>query len=104
MDFTTNFSELNLDLSIESIIKKLRPVIIMSNNIINKFNSDVFIIPLTSIIQKVSFYQYLIKKDENNNLEKDSKALILQSLFVNKEYRLKKRIDKISENEFRKII
>ena len=62
-----------LDPAVGSEIQKTRPVIIVSNNINNKYNSVVTIVPITSNVTKIFPFEVFIKKGIAG-LPKDSKG------------------------------
>jgi mRNA interferase MazF len=62
-----------LDPAVGSEIQKTRPVIIVSNNINNKYNSVVTIVPITSNVTKIFPFEVFIKKGVAG-LPKDSKG------------------------------
>ena len=106
IDYTFNFSQINNNkFEIESQIKKLRPSIILSNNIQNEFNNRIIVAPLTSksieIINKP--FEILIEKEKSNGLDQDSKLLLQFLLSIDKNFRLVKKLGKVEENKIREI-
>lgn len=63
----------SLDPTIGNEINKTRPVIVISNDINNKFSNTVTVIPLTSNTIKIYPFEVFIKRGIAN-LPKDSKA------------------------------
>ena len=63
----------NLDPTIGVEIKKVRPVVVVSNNAINQRSQLVIIVPLTTNIERLSPSHVLIPRGEGG-LEQDSKA------------------------------
>jgi mRNA interferase MazF len=61
-----------LDPTIGGEIKKTRPVVVVSNNINNKYNKTVSILPITSNTEKVYPFEVYVGKGIGN-LPKDSK-------------------------------
>jgi mRNA interferase MazF len=61
-----------LDPTIGGEIKKTRPVVVVSNNINNKYNKTVSILPITSNTDKVYPFEVYVGKGIGN-LPKDSK-------------------------------
>ncbi len=74
----------NLDPTIGVEIKKLRPVIIMSNNVINQRSRLVIVVPITTNIKHFSPSHVLIPKGESG-LAKTSKALAEQIRAIDKQ-------------------
>ena len=63
----------NLDPTIGVEIKKVRPVVVVSNNVINQRSQLVIIVPLTTNVERLSPSHVLIPRGEGG-LEQDSKA------------------------------
>jgi mRNA interferase MazF len=82
-----------LDPTIGSEIQKTRPVLVVSNDNNNKFNSVVSVLPLTSNVAFVADFEVFISKGEGN-LPKDSKAKADQIRTLDKQ-RLVKKIGKL---------
>lgn len=61
----------NVDPTIGSEIKKLRPALVVSNNMANQYSSLVTILPITSNTNNVYPFEVLLKKDLSG-LKKDS--------------------------------
>lgn len=106
IDYTFKFSQIDKsEFEIENQIKKLRPSIILSNNIQNQFSDRIIVAPLTSksieIVNKP--FEVLIIADKNNGLEKDSKLLLQFLLSVDKNSRLVKKLGEIEENKLKEI-
>jgi mRNA interferase MazF len=85
----------NLDPTIGVEIKKTRPVIVVSNNMINRYSQLVIIIPLTTNIARLSPSHVLISKPEGG-VDRDSKALTEQIRAMDKQ-RLIAKIGTLSE-------
>lgn len=104
VNYTFNFSN-HSEFEIESQIKKLRPSVILSNNIQNEFNNRVIVAPLTSKETNIvnSPFEVLIKENKESNLDRDSKALLNFLVSIDKEFRLVKHIGVISEFEMKKV-
>ncbi|MBC8235378.1 type II toxin-antitoxin system PemK/MazF family toxin [bacterium] len=64
----------NLDPTIGAEIKKTRPCVIVSNNMINRYRQIVVVVPLTSNVQHLSPSHLFIPKGIAN-LDQDSKAV-----------------------------
>ena len=82
-----------LDPTVGSEIQKTRPVLVVSNDRNNKFNSVVSILPLTSNTTFVTDFEIFIPKGIAN-LPKDSKAKADQIRTLDKQ-RLVKKIGKL---------
>ena len=92
----------SLDPTIGHEIKKLRPAIIIQNDIGNKYSPMTIIAPITSQhTEKVFPIEVLITK-ENAEIEKTSKVLLNQIRAVDKE-RLIKRIGRLDEDTVEKV-
>lgn len=85
----------NLDPTIGVEIKKTRPIIVVSNNMINRYSQLVIIIPLTTNIARLSPSHVLIPKPEGS-VDRDSKALTEQIRAMDKQ-RLIAKIGTLSE-------
>jgi len=101
IDYTYNYDPNRLDDSdfeIETDIKKLRPSVIISNNLQNQFDKDIFVIPITSFdLEEIDeFFEILLLKDNVNNLTKDSKILIKSLRPINKKFRLKRYCGRVN--------
>jgi len=82
----------NLDPTIGAEIKKTRPCVIVSNNMINQYRQVVVVVPLTSNIQHLS-PSHLFMPKGIANLDQDSKAVTEHIKSVDK----KRLIHKIGE-------
>ncbi|WP_373493024.1 type II toxin-antitoxin system PemK/MazF family toxin [Aquiflexum sp.] len=80
----------------------LRPIVILSGNLLNKYLSVVISAPLTS---KIKNYQGnpVIKPNDRNGLTKNSELLMFHIQSISKE-RLVRRIGEISSNELAKAL
>lgn len=76
----------------------IRPVLIRSNNTFNLFSPIVWIIPISSQINKYSPVHVFIERNYENGLKKDSIALIEQMKPIGK-YQLISRIGKINSSK-----
>ena len=82
-----------LDPTVGSEIQKTRPVLVVSNDKNNKFNSVISILPITSNTAYVADFEVFISKGVAN-LPKDSKAKADQIRTLDKQ-RLVKKIGKL---------
>ena len=77
------------ELEIESLIKKIRPSLIVSNDAQNEFDIEVIVVPLSSQELKIIRpHELLIKKSEENGLDEDSKLLFNRLRNIEKDTRL----------------
>ena len=72
-----------LNPTVGSEIQKTRPVLIVSNDIANKYSELVTIVPITSQVKKVYNFEVFIDKDKSG-LNKDSKATCHQIRTISK--------------------
>lgn len=73
----------NFDPAKGSEIKKIRPAIIVSNDLCNKYSETITVVPLSSKIDKVYPFELLLKKGEGG-LPLDSKAKANQIKTIDK--------------------
>jgi mRNA-degrading endonuclease toxin of MazEF toxin-antitoxin module len=77
------------ELEIESLIKKIRPSVVVSNDTQNEFDLEIITAPLSSKeLEIIEPYELLIKKNKENGLEVDSKVLFNRLRNVEKDTRL----------------
>lgn len=74
----------DLDPTVGAEIKKRRPVVIVSNDLNNRFNTVVTVLPVTSSIRTLKDFEVFLPK-EVSGLSKDSKAQAQQVRTVSKE-------------------
>ena len=91
----------DLDPTVGSEIAKKRPVLLVSNDINNRFGSTVTIVPLTSSTDKVYPFEVLLVTGEGG-LRNESKAKANQIRTIDKR-RLGSRIGKLSDNKVREV-
>ena len=84
----------NLDPTIGVEIKKARPVVVVSNNVINQRSQLTIVVPLTSNVDRLSPSHVLIPRGEGG-LDQDSKALTEQIRAMDKQ-RLTSKIGVLS--------
>ena len=76
---------------------KMRPVVVIQNDIGNRYSPTTIVVPLTSKQKKKSMKTHvLIKKTKENGLSEDSVALCEQVRTIDKS-RIKTKIGKISD-------
>ncbi len=63
--------------TVGSEISKIRPVLVVSNDLNNRFSETITILPITSNVNKIYPFEVFIKAGEGN-LPKDSKIKINQ--------------------------
>jgi|SRR4051794_1066392 len=77
------------ELEIESKIKKIRPSLIVSNDAQNEYDLEIIAVPLSSQkLGQIEPYELLIKKNKENGLDEDSKALFNRLRNIEKDTRL----------------
>lgn len=91
----------NLDPTVGVEIKKTRPVIVVSNNVINKYSPLVVVVPLTTNISKVS-PSHVVFKEGIGGLNKPSKVLTEQIRAMDKQ-RLHKKLGSLRKDELKKL-
>ncbi len=82
-------------------MKKLRPVLIISNNIANRFSSLITILPITSNTEKVHPFEVFIPAGEGR--EKNSKVCCQQIRTISKERLQKERLSQISKTQLQQV-
>jgi mRNA-degrading endonuclease toxin of MazEF toxin-antitoxin module len=92
-------------LEIESYIKKIRPSAIVSNDVQNEYDEEIFAVPLSSQeLEIIRPHELLIKKNKENGLDKDSKILFNRLRNVEKNTRLgDKRIGVLDEETMKEV-
>jgi len=86
----------NLDPTIGVEIKKTRPVIVVSNNMINRHSHLVIVVPVTTNVARLSPSHVFLPKGEGG-LSEDSKALTEQIRAMDKQ-RLTGRLGRLSRS------
>ncbi len=77
------------ELEIESLIKKIRPSLVVSNDAQNEFDLEIIVVPLSSQeLEQIEPYELLIKKNKENGLDEDSKILFNRLRNIEKDTRL----------------
>ena len=74
---------------------KIRPAIIVTNNIANQFNSTLMVVPLSSNVDRIYSFQLLLTA-EVTRLDHDSKAQVEQMRAVSKS-RFGERLGRVSD-------
>src|SRR6266487_3470118 len=73
-------------------IGKIRPALVISNNVQNEFDDQIIVVPLTSEPQEIVIdrpFTVLIEVSKNNGLEKTSKILLNRVQTIDIEKRLR---------------
>lgn len=91
----------DLNPTVGSEISKIRPVLIVSNDINNQYAAAVTIVPITSTTEKIYPFEIFLPKGEGS-LTNKSKAKANQIRTIDK-LRLKKQFGRINEETLRKI-
>ena len=78
-----------------------RPVVIISGPSMNIALEIIIVCPLTSVIKHIKGC-IVVKKNEKNNLKKDSEVLVLQIRTVSKQ-RLSKKIGELTKDQVEQI-
>lgn len=77
------------ELEIASYIKKIRPSLVVSNNIQNEYDEEIIVVPLSSQeLARIEPYEVFVKRNKKNGLEKDSKLLFNRLRNIEKATRL----------------
>src|SRR5437764_14261128 len=77
------------ELEIASKIKKIRPSLIVSNDVQNEYDAEIIVVPLSSQeLEIIRPHELLIKKNKENGLDEDSKILFNRLRNVEKANRL----------------
>ena len=77
------------ELEIENYIKKIRPSLVVSNDIQNEFDEEIIVVPLSSQeLEMIRSYELLIKRNKENGLEAESKILFNRLRNIEKNTRL----------------
>jgi len=71
-------------------ISKIRPCLVVSNNILNKKSPFLIVIPMTSSTQKSISWHVIMKKSKSNKLKNDSKIIPEQVRSISKKRAIKK--------------
>ncbi|MCE8163594.1 MAG: type II toxin-antitoxin system PemK/MazF family toxin [Candidatus Moeniiplasma glomeromycotorum] len=93
------------ELEIESYIKKIRPSLVVSNDIQNEFDEEIIVVPLSSKeLEKIRSYELLVEKSKESGLETDSKILFNRLRNIEKDTRLgEERIGIVSPEIMEKV-
>lgn len=84
-----SLDDFNKSLEIASKIKKIRPSLVVSNDIQNEYDEEIIVVPLSSqVLESIEPYELLIKKNKENGLDENSKILFNRLRNIEKETRL----------------
>ena len=75
----------DLDPGVGSEQKGTRPVLVLQNNVGNRFSPTIIIAPITGHIHKGSIPTHVLIKEEISGLEKDSNVLLEQIRTIDKQ-------------------
>jgi len=89
----------DLNPTVGSEISKIRPVLIVSNDINNQYAATVTVIPITSTTEKIYPFEVFLPKGEAS-LTNDSKAKVNQIRTIDK-LRLRKLFGNINQEKLR---
>ena len=80
-------------------IRKIRPALVISNDLQNQYDRYLVVAPLTSDeLEEIRPFELLITVNKENGLEKDSKILFNQIHGVDKNARCREYLGKIDAN------
>ena len=88
----------------EKEINKIRPTLVVSNNIQNELDEQIIMAPLTSDETKeVADYEVFIKNTEETGLDKPSKILLQRVRAVDKELRLINYLGEVDKETMKEV-
>ncbi len=91
----------NLDPTVGGEIRKIRPVVVVSNNANNRYNLTITVVPITSNVTKIYPHETLLPAGSGNP-PKDSKVKTDQIRTIDKT-RLVKELGRLSEADMKRI-
>lgn len=92
---------INLNPNIGAEIGKIRPAVVISNDVNNTYADTITVIPITSSVDKVYPFEVLLEKGAGG-LDKDSKAKCNQIRSIDKK-RLHKYIGTLKEDKIKEL-
>ncbi|MFM2429712.1 MAG: hypothetical protein RLZZ511_925 [Cyanobacteriota bacterium] len=92
----------NLDPTVGSEVNKRRPVLLVSNNVNNRANTLVTVLPITSSIDRVYPFEVLLPAAESG-LMKDSKAQAQQIRTLSKQRLIGKMLGQLTAEKMQAI-
>ena len=90
----------------EKEINKIRPTLVVSNDIQNELDEQIIMAPLTSEkgeMEEVADYEVFIRNDKETGLDKPSKVLLQRVRSVEKELRLIEYLGKANKEIMAKV-
>ena len=88
----------------EKEINKIRPTLVVSNNIQNELDEQIIMAPLTSDeIKEVADYEVLVKSTKETGLDKPSKVLLQRVRAVEKELRLINYLGEVDKETMKEV-
>jgi mRNA interferase MazF len=82
-------------------VGKLRPAVVISNNIQNEYDHHIVVAPLSDedweSLAQVQVFEVLIKANLTNGLDKDSKILLNRIRAIDKQFRLRDYVGVVDE-------
>lgn len=88
----------------EKEINKIRPSLVISNNIQNELDEQIIMAPLTSDeIKEVADYEVFVKNTKETGLDKPSKVLLQRVRAVEKELRLINYLGEVDKETMKEV-
>ena len=88
----------------EKEINKIRPTLVVSNNIQNELDEQIIMAPLTSEeIKEVADYEVFVKNTKETGLDKPSKVLLQRIRAVEKELRLINYLGEVDKETMKEV-
>lgn len=88
----------------EKEINKIRPSLVVSNNIQNEFDEQIIMAPLTSDeIKEIADYEVFVKNTKETGLDKPSKVLLQRVKAVEKELRLINYLGEVDKETMKEV-
>jgi len=88
----------------EKEINKIRPTLVVSNNIQNELDEQIIMAPLTSDeIKEVADYEVFVKNTKETGLDKPSKVLLQRVRAVEKELRLINYLGEVDKETMKEV-
>ena len=88
----------------EKEINKIRPTLVVSNNIQNELDEQIIMAPLTSDeIKEIADYEVFIKNTKETGLDKPSKVLLQRVRAVDKELRLIEYLGEVDKETMKEV-
>lgn len=88
----------------EKEINKIRPTLVVSNNIQNELDEQIIMAPLTSDeIKEIADYEVFVKNTKETGLDKPSKVLLQRVRAVDKELRLIEYLGEVDKETMKEV-